>query len=192
MKKISIITPTIGRESLKITCGQMDVQMDTNFEHVVAFDGSMPEDLPHYLSGRKVVATGTRFNDYGHSVRKFAWDFCDSEYIGYVDDDDYFTADAIEEIIAGLELHNNPTFLFFPALRLGQRFFHYPPRSNMTVSTQYVHKKFDNEGNPIRYTGGGYCHDGEWLDEMLKKYDYAMLDIPKELNVVTQIGHGEK
>jgi len=192
--KLSVITPTIGRTTLKRTCESVDNQSYQDFEHIIIYDG-LPTDsefqalVAEYTSEKRTVAaTGKKCNDFGHTPRQLAWPYTTGEYIGYIDDDDYYLPGAFEAV-AGKLLRVAATFLFFPADRMGQRFMMIPPGHTRTVSCQYFHKRIDREGDPICFTGGGYGHDGEWIEAMVAKYGYSWFDGP-ELVYVSQIGEG--
>lgn len=81
---VSIITPTIGRETLQRACDSVDAQTDEDFIHVVAGDGLKPNVD---WSDRRVVV---RCGHHRHEslVRNAAIRATASEWVGFLDDDD--------------------------------------------------------------------------------------------------------
>lgn len=175
--RFSIITPTIGRTTLKRTMDSVAAQKFSDYEHVIAFDGDMgepPRGYPHAIH----VATGARFNDFGHSVREFAWHYASGEYILYLDDDDVHINDTLKRLDTFLlSLSYSPDFVVFPCLRFGEVFFRRPVGDGQTTSCQYAHRKFRQGGFPIRFSGGPYGHDGTWIGEMAKNHSFEFMPI---------------
>ena len=193
--KFSILTPDHGRESLKRTWESIEKQTYTNWEHILVFDGEEQKaaELPYYKTTypkQKRVFTGQNYNDFGHTPRKIGWEACSGDYIVYIDTDDYYAPEALEEIAKGIKAYDYPAFLFFPCNRLGARFFNHP-RTRFITSIQYAHKRIDSNNNGISFTSGGYNHDNAWLYEMTNKHDFAMHDTEKELVFVDVIGNGK-
>ena len=67
----SIITPTIGRDTLLRTCETIDRQTCADWEHLVIFDGPEQEvevfkKIEH--PQRKIIFSGNNFGDYGPSL----------------------------------------------------------------------------------------------------------------------------
>jgi glycosyltransferase involved in cell wall biosynthesis len=192
--KLSIITPTIGRTTLARTCKAIDEQGYEDWEHIIIYDGLSSDQqfgqlIAQYANAKRVVtATESRCNDFGHTPRQIAWDYVAGEYIGYIDDDDYYLPGAFERIAEKLAMAQ-PDLLIFPADRMGQRFMNIPPGHARTVSCQYFHKKIAKNGEPIRFSGGQYGHDGEWIEEVIAKHGFSWVDGP-ELVYVSQIGEG--
>lgn len=192
--KFTIITPTIGRKQLVQTVKSVREQKYRKYEHLIIYDGiqdSTYNDIFRMFSEArtKVIATNQKFNDYGHSVRKYAYDFAKGDYITYQDDDDYYLPDCFTTVNEYLKL-NDTDFVVYPVIRLGQVFFNIPAGLGRTTSTQYFHKKIANNGDQIRFTSGGYNHDGNFIEECIRKYSFKYL-ITKPLGVVTQVGRGE-
>ena len=178
----TIITPTIGRESLLKTCESVDAQTFTDYQHLVCYDGPKCdlEILKKVVRpGRKILFTGMpRLNDYGHSLRYLAWDVAD-KYLMYLDDDDYYDPECLEILVKMMD--PNVDFIFFPVMWHGNPCMFEPPRTGYTVSCQYCHKKVGADGSPIRFRPGGFGTDGHWLDDMLHTNSYQVIKPYKPL-----------
>jgi glycosyltransferase involved in cell wall biosynthesis len=179
----SIITPTIGRDTLLKTCETIDQQTCPDWEHLVIFDGPEQEvevfkKIEH--PQRKIIFSGHNFRDFGHTLKFLAYDLTKYDHIMYIDDDDYYHLECLETIKQNIDPEIE--FFFFPALWCGRLFMELPPRRNFTLSCQYVHRKKDRFGSPIRFPPGGpldgfdYEQDSWWIGEMAKKYPYQVLD----------------
>ena len=173
----SIITPTIGRDTLLKTCETIDNQTCHDWEHLVIFDGP-EQDVEVFKKiehpQRRIIFSGHNFGDYGHSLRFFSYDLAKYDRMMYIDDDDYYHPECLGTVQRVMD--SEVEFIFFPALRYGQFFMELPPRQNFTVFCQYVHRKRDRLGNPIRFPPGGHGQDSWWIGEMVKKYPYQVIE----------------
>jgi glycosyltransferase involved in cell wall biosynthesis len=188
----SIITPTIGRSTLLKTCESIDKQTFTEWEHLVVFDGPEQEvevfkQIEH--PQRKIIFSGKNFGDYGHSIRFFSWDLAKYDYLMYIDDDDYYHEECLE--ILKTNLNPDANFTFFPCRRFRCKFLNIPPGSGVTVSCQYVHKRIDHNGCPIRFPPGGHGKDSWWIGKMAEAYPYQVIDLDAPMVYVDVIGEGK-
>lgn len=202
--KYTVITPTLGRQSLEKTCASIDIQT-ADIEHILMYDGFSTDTRfielkkKYEAAHRKIYATEKQCNDYGHTPRNMAWEYATGDYITYQDDDDYYADNAfvmLDVLIATREkmLGKYPTFVVFPALRMGVKFFYSPASHGRTVSTQYLHKRVDDDEDPIKFGDTDnirslYGYDGVWIEKMTRKYDFAYIDC-EPLTIVTGIGNG--
>lgn len=104
----SIITPTIGRDSLIRACRALDYQTETRWEHIVCFDG---ESWPDYLvqqikhPQRKLLVTGQPVRDYGNTPRRVATQVAQGQYLLYLDDDVFYhSVDGLAKVASEIEL----------------------------------------------------------------------------------------
>jgi glycosyltransferase involved in cell wall biosynthesis len=187
----SIITPTIGRTSLFKTCLTINEQTCTDWEHLVIYDGPK-QDLPIFKQiahpQRKILYTGQTYNDYGHSVRHYAWDHTTYDNLMYIDDDDYYHPTCLATLQPFLTTEIE--FIFFPALRMNRRFMHEPPALSRTVSCQYVHRKYDPNHEPIRFPPGPHGEDGRWIEKMCAKYRRMTIHSSEPLVFVPYVSNG--
>lgn len=195
-----MITPTIFRPQLEITCQSIDKQLCDclEIEHIIIHDGPKQpefEELEKAFNSdhRKIYYTKERYGKYGDGPRKEAWQYATGDYILYIDDDDWYINNTFKVIQDHLELTDNkPIWGVFPAQRMGETFFNLPPAASMTVSCQHFHMRIDPDGNPITWVDGDYGVDGEWLEGMKQKYPDYMVIEGKPLVRVDYISRGEK
>jgi glycosyltransferase involved in cell wall biosynthesis len=188
----SIITPTIGRDTLLRTCETIDRQTCPDWEHLVIFDGPEQEvevfkKIEH--PQRKIIFSGNNFGDYGHSIRFFSYDFTKYDHMMYIDDDDYYHLECLGIIQRVMD--SEVEFIFFPALWYASLLAMLPPRQNCTVSCQYVHRKKDRLGHSIRFPSGGHGTDNLWIGEMMKQYPYQVIETDCPLVYVDVAGDGK-
>lgn len=110
--RLTVITPTVGRDSLRDTLASIAPQLRKGDEHLVIGDGSQPdaaaicaEFVVSYHDGPSSRTYGTLQRDYGIDIAK-------GEYVAFCDDDDVFTPDALDTIRAAIAEHPNTPLLF--------------------------------------------------------------------------------
>ena len=206
MVRYSIVTPTIGRESLLRTCESIDQQTNPDWEHVILVDiplvinrvqrniiEAVPKD-----HRRRFIRCGRRHNDFGNTCRHNAHSQLRGEYVVYVDDDDYL---ARPESLAALDGVTRP-WAIFPTLRVGVVWHHDPPGMNRTGTSMFCHRRdagqyviptkedikkfpqFLNEGNYM------YGADGLLVEHLKANYPYDVIDPGWPLTVAPQRGCG--
>lgn len=192
----TIITPTIGRDTLLRTCESVNKQTCEEWEHLVVFDG--PETNLEIFSKiehpqRRIIFSGTKFGNYGHPLKFFAYDLASNDYLMYIDDDDWYNRICLELIKKSID--PDCPFIFFYALWRGNMLLHIPPKRKATLSCQYCHRKLDGQGNQIRFppwlSGGGYAQDGQWIESMAKAYSYIVIEDEIPLVFVDQVNRGQ-
>ena len=110
--RLSIVTPTIGRDSLRDTLASIAPQLRQGDEHIVIGDGQQPnaaaicsEFVVSYHDGPASRSYGTAQRDYGISIAK-------GDYVAFCDDDDVFTPGALDTIRAAIGEHPDTPLLF--------------------------------------------------------------------------------
>jgi glycosyltransferase involved in cell wall biosynthesis len=103
---ITFIIPTIGRPTLQRTIDSLLNQKNKNWKAIVAFDGipAIEYDDPR-IKSISLPKTG-KLNHAGQ-VRNTAIEMTDTEWVGFVDDDDTISKDYVEKIEQ--ELKQNPS-----------------------------------------------------------------------------------
>ena len=94
---ITFIIPTIGRISLTKTVDSLLKQSDVRWKAIIVYDGISRILLPSDPRITEIVLPkklGVRNN--GGLVRNRALDFVDTQYVGFVDDDDYLDSCYVE------------------------------------------------------------------------------------------------
>jgi hypothetical protein len=111
LQTITFITPTIGRPTLVNTIKSVINQTCTNWKYIVVFDGVKiaPEfeeliKTDSRISSIIIKKTGTK--NYAGRVRNKGIDRADSEWIGFVDDDDTISSNYVEYMNG--HIYNNP------------------------------------------------------------------------------------
>lgn len=194
MTKFTIITPTVLRETLLRTCRSVDQQSYGEWQHVVMVD--RPEDLlterqQELLDRVSNPRREVRFcpkphRDFGNTCRRNGVDYARGDYILYLDDDDYYLPEALEEIHKGIVgVCPPPVWGVFPILRHGQLFFRIPPGHSSTCNNQFFHQPKAG-GRDLRYPTRGYCADGEFVEMLLREFAYACVNPGRPLAVVDQ------
>lgn len=175
MISLSIITPSLQRESLIRCCKSVDSQTYTNWRHIVALDCA-PEDVNHELvekiqhPNRTVFCCGRKFGNFGNHARWTAWDMATAGYQIFADDDNFMCSQhSLSNIAAALESVNNPDWAIFPIHRHGRIFFHDPPGMCMTDSANICVKREIGRWPDIVSREA----DGVLVEELKAKYSYA-------------------
>lgn len=94
---ITFIIPTIGRPSLKKTIESIENQTNDNWKAIVVFDGIEPTIS---ISNPKITViktekAGVAINGAAN-VRNYGMKFVDTDWIGFLDDDDTIASDYVE------------------------------------------------------------------------------------------------
>ena len=139
--KFSIITPTLQRKSLKETCDSVDRQTYKNWQHVVIADVAELNLPPIAHKNRLILQCPHPHRNGGNSCRHNALDFCDGDYIYYLDDDNFLADPEVLWDIAYVLETSKPPWAIFPIWRLGSIFFSDPPRSCHTDTLNLVLRK---------------------------------------------------
>jgi glycosyltransferase involved in cell wall biosynthesis len=101
MAEITFIIPTIGRPTLQRAINSLIAQTNKNWKCVVVFDGV---DIVNYADDRikciKIEKTGSIGQYHGMSglVRNHGLRIADTEWIGFLDDDDTIHQDYVERL----------------------------------------------------------------------------------------------
>ena len=188
---ITIITPTIQRESLKECCRSLDRQTFTQWEHIVvldvdAVDYDLVESVCH-SSERLMIMPGRRFGNYGNTARNRAWKYVRGRYVLYCDDDNYLADhNVLQRIYDHLVQASEPDWAIFPILRHGQRFFSDPPGNCMTDTANMVIKREIAQWPD----GPEYTMDGLFCDQLKAKYAYAAFPATEPIVVMEKSSLG--
>jgi glycosyltransferase involved in cell wall biosynthesis len=90
---ISVITPTIGRDSLRHTVDSIAPQLHKGDEHLVLADG--PDAYAKAVAVHSGTVEGRPSGDWGNKLRDQAMAVARGRMLMFCDDDDVFTADAL-------------------------------------------------------------------------------------------------
>lgn len=173
--RLSIITPTIIRPSLRTACSSVSKQSFADWEHIVVLDRfleseqdkTLIESLSH--PQRMIVPCDYPRNNFGNGPRNRAWEFTSGDYLVYLDCDNRFIDhDALQRIHDCLQREPEAKVALFPILRHGQRFFNLPPGLCQTDSANFVLRREIAQWPDIRE----YTADGIFIERLVAEYGY--------------------
>jgi len=146
--KLTIITPTLLRDSLLDTCFSIDAQDYVFWEHILMVD-VVPdvrgiELLQTVEHPNRVIVLANMSGESGgypgSKLRHMAGRLAQGDYLLYIDDDDVYVPGALEKIAEGLR--KRPAWAMFPIMRFGERFYNPDNLAWSNVSgIQIAHKK---------------------------------------------------
>lgn len=186
--KFTIITATIGRDTLQRACKSLQQQSYTNYQHIVVFDGHkkdfQEEDYKH--KNRIFLYSGMRHNDYGNMAKHLAYPHIKGDYVLYLDDDNYYINDTLSILNEWLNDYKRkykeyPDWGVFPMIYIGDWFFKQNPGLYRTDGGQIFHKPIINK-EEIRWPKTTEpCEDGKLIDKLNRIIRPAMIKIKTPL-----------
>jgi len=162
--KITIITPTIQRDSLIKCCESVNTQTYRNWEHWIVVD--LPKKEIDFAKlqltmhqNRHYLYCDTRHNDYGHTCTRNVWEKVTGEVVWRLDDDNALSRpDALEDIIK-----MTADWGIFPIMREGQRFFNDPPKQgHIDTGNVVVKREFARWTESTRYEA-----DWDFIEQLM-------------------------
>jgi glycosyltransferase involved in cell wall biosynthesis len=112
-KSVTIITPTIGSEKLMDAVSSVENQTYSNIKHLIVVDGPQYEGRTSEVtsnSKRQIIVTpeNTGANGfYGHRIYAAYPHLINSDYIFFLDEDNWYAPNHIETLVETLEQGNN-------------------------------------------------------------------------------------
>ena len=186
----SVITPTLQRDSLIQCCRSVEEQSLIHWQHIVVIDGGpFNPDLMDAIAHpqRRFIHLPKRSNNFGNHPRHEGWKLAVSDYVLYLDDDNFFAhKNALRDIDNSLADASDPHWAVFPILRFGQRFFSNDPRcchvdtGNMVIQREIAQWPDRDE----------YTLDGIFCEELKAKYSYVAFPDVEPIIVVPVQGKG--
>lgn len=104
MSEITFVIPSLNRESLKETVNSILKQTNPNWKCIIIYDGVKGEvfedDRIKTIYIKKTGIEKNNFNFHGMSglVRNYGLEICETEWIGFVDDDDTIDEKYVETL----------------------------------------------------------------------------------------------
>lgn len=189
--KLSIVTPTILRSSLKKAIDSISKQEFKEYEHLVMVDGVA--DISKYPRGKtqniyvKKPFTG---NDFGNYARHIGTTRTVGEYTIYLDDDNTHVKDSLSILWEAIEKANYPIWGVFPITRMGERFL-YNPGISRTDINQVFHRTYAPDGSRITFPPYKMqTTDGIFVESLMQKFPaFVKLDVP-ELVIYNKMNYG--
>jgi glycosyltransferase involved in cell wall biosynthesis len=167
--RYSIITPSLGRDTLLRLCQSIDQQSCADWEHIVMIDSADAEHLLYSIRHpqRTVVHCSNTYRDWGNTCRREAWDLSSGEYLLYIDDDNYY---ADMEVLETLLSATQPVVLF-PLLHRGSIELPIPIRVGRSDSNALMVKREIGQWP----AGGGHETDGIFIQQLTSNHSYELL-----------------
>lgn len=131
-KKISFIIPSLGRDTLSRSIDSLLKQKNPNWECIIIFDGVDPINFDdERIKTIKTEKIGGFTKNHGTSglVRNFGLRICNTEWIGFLDDDDTIHENYVETLF---EKYNDYDFIIWRMKYLDGRIL--PPTENNHLS----------------------------------------------------------
>ena len=142
---VTIITPTIQRQSLLDTCRSVDTQRFSDWRHIVVVDRLEQDDalLAKIVHPQRVIFfCSLEHRNGGNTCRSQVFDSATGDYVYYLDDDNTLCDDMVlEDMKTELEAAGNPDWALFPINYLGNYFFHDPPALSFVDTANVIVKR---------------------------------------------------
>lgn len=190
--RYSLLTPTIIRNALKRLCDSIDMQTNTDYEHIVIIDCPLTDFKKEILASispnprrRFITCTTPHVKDFGNAARRQGFDLAKGEYILQIDDDDYY-ADA--EVFNTLKCVTK-TWAVFPVLAYGNRCHPPKPGLGLTGSAMFMYRRDTGMKFPDNTS---YSADGQLVEMLKAKFEYQSLDDSRELVIYPQGNRGRE
>lgn len=142
---ITFIIPTIGRESLIDAIESIQKQTIPYWKTIIIFDGikSNIKIEDNRITIIEIEKKGKNINNAGN-VRNVGMELVDTEWIAFLDDDDYIEVDYIETFYRELELVKDIDVLIFRMINHDNQIFPYLQSNNFykgEVGISFVMRK---------------------------------------------------
>ena len=163
--KFTIITPTVQRLSLAITCASVNRQTFTDWQHIVMVDS--PEFngdflLPLADPRRLFLQTARPYRNGGNTPRHHAWAEAEGDWVYHLDDDNRLAhPDVLMDLAIALE-GIEEKWAIFPIHRHGSRFYFDPPQPCYFDTGNAIARREIAQWPDI----DGYASDAVWLDQL--------------------------
>lgn len=172
--KLSIVIPTLGRKTLKRALDSIESQRAREDEVIVVGDGPQPEAA----NVMKTMGRGYRYLEtvptrrWGHAQRNLGMLEASGDYIGFMDDDDYYLPDAFSAMRKAAEQHPD-IGLFLFRMKIGNITIWKDKGIRVgNVSTQMILLKrvfqYSDIWKPNPDTKDGGCGDFLFIENMSK------------------------
>lgn len=184
---ISIITPTVQRDSLVDTCESVDCQTFRSYEHIVIDDSAADRGVLAKLSReqRMFAMCLKPHRNGGNTCRHVAWLKARGTWVYHLDDDNALYSRTTLEEIANCIRDMEEKWALFPIFRLAERFFFDPPKPcYFDTGNAVVRREIARWPNI-----DGYASDAVWL-EGLMKYTYRSFPKSKPIMIMDEISQG--
>ena len=190
--KITVVTPTFNRSPHIVNrcIGSVRLQTFGDWKQIVCSDGIREERICDtvYAQGDPrcmYAVTSKPYRNSGNGVRQevlMSW--TDTEYVMFLDDDNYIMPTYLEKMVGALEENEEAAFAICKILHFGpvQAFLGRPPVVLGTDKIKLYH--VDTQQFVIRtavmkslgWLQKGYCADGYTFEELGKNHKHVAVD----------------
>jgi glycosyltransferase involved in cell wall biosynthesis len=170
---ISVITPTIQRDSLFLCCESINQQSFTDWQHIVIVDCerlNLPMMAKIAHPQRTIIKCQRPHRNFGHSCRHEAWKYTDSTWVSYCDDDNFYAHDDVFAVL-NESLRDAEHWAIAPILHHSGVLFNDPPGLNATDTANMIIRR-ELAQWPNR---SDYQTDGIFCEELKAQYPYKAL-----------------
>ena len=109
---LTVITPTIGRASLRGTLASIAPQLRAGDEHLVIGDGPQPDAAAVCSEFGASYCDGPASRTYGTLQRDYGIGLARGDYVAFCDDDDVFVPGALDVVRAAIAEHPGVPLIF--------------------------------------------------------------------------------
>ena len=96
--RLTVITPTVGRDSLRATLASIAPQLHDGDEHIVIGDGAQPRAAETCAEYGASYQDGPQTHNYGAAQRDVGISLARGDWLLFCDDDDTFTPGALATV----------------------------------------------------------------------------------------------
>jgi len=173
--KISVITPTIGRDSLRTMLDALVPQLEDGDEAIIVGDGPQPNAqriVESYRNSRLIYLEQGPIRNYGNPQRNLAIKMAKGDYLFFVDDDDVPLKDCVKGVKAIASRNPGRPFMF--------RMYHGPGllwETNEIRGGNISGQMFIPPNKPelLGEWSGKYAADYDFITSTLAKYPEGAL-----------------
>lgn len=166
---VSLLLPTIGRDSLEATLRSVQEQLAAGDEVLLLSDGPVAETTRSLwkrfaLPGRLIEVPGGPHGDWGHTPRNHALPLARCPYVMHLDDDDRLAPGALAAVRRAILADPGACFVFRMQYADGRRLWTEPRLIPNTVGTpMFVHPRALDFGRWPPVYGGDFAFIKETL-----------------------------
>ena len=190
--KISIITPTVQRDSIQDLEHSLLSQTFKDWEWIIQVDcETVKTDLLSYYSSScqvNIGCCGVKHNNAGNTCRHIAWERATGDWVLGIDDDNTLCSERSLEILANSLNKVDTPWVLVPMFRFGDIFLNDPPGLCQTDTANMVIRREIARWPTIP----DYTADGILADTLRKSYPYTVLRDIEPVVFMDTMNRGER
>jgi glycosyltransferase involved in cell wall biosynthesis len=187
---ITIITPSLQRDSLLRCVQSVNDQTLRDWQHIIMLDVAEVNEAMFravHHPQRIVIQCDYPHRNFGNTCRHLAWQYVQGEWTLCLDDDNFLADKDTLKDLSEILVHISEPWTLWPILRHGKRFFNDPPgnchtdTANMIVRTEMA-----------RWPDGPeYTMDGIFCEQLKAKYPYVAFPNFRPIVVMERSSEGK-